>query len=132
MLRSRLGGILMLVFLTGLAGCKCGEKPEPAVSSPAEPDYQSTVSGLPGAGMVDVAGLIPGGVDLAVFADHPDRVHKWLEGRDWWQGVRKSPVWADLFLAGPMYELSTARHRLASMSPVEMKQPRLEEPSTSA
>ena len=127
MLRSRWGGILMLVFLIGLVGCKCGKKPEPTDSSTAGPDYESTVSGLPGAGMVDVARLIPADVDLAVFAEHPDKVYKWLEARDWWQGVRKSPVWADLLLAGPMKELSTARFTLASMSPVEMKLPKLEE-----
>ncbi len=62
MLRSRWGGILMLVFLIGLVGCKCGKKPEPTDSSTAGPDYESTVSGLPGAGMVDVARLIPAGV----------------------------------------------------------------------
>ncbi len=128
-LRSVRAATFAFLFLLAGSGCKCdkdtADKPGPTQAQ--KPEFESTVSKLPGADQVDVARLVPAGVDLAVWADSPDKVHAWLAGRGWWKAIVASPVWEDLALSGPLYELSTARHRLASMSPVEFAEPELQE-----
>ena len=127
--RTRLGALVALFALMGFVGCKCGKKdgPDGKPAEPSKPEYESTVGKLLELSKVDVATLLPGDVDLAIIAEHPDQVHAWLKAKPWWKGMTESPVFADLMLSGPMYELSTARHKLASLSPVDMKQPKLEE-----
>ena len=127
--RSRWAATVAALFLFAGAGCKCDkqEAHEPDGSQAEPAGFESTVGKLPGADLVDVARLIPEGVDLAIWANAPDKVQAWLEGRGWWKAVVASPLWEDLALSGPLYELSTARHKLASLSPVEFREPKLSE-----
>lgn len=117
-----------LICWLAAPGCKCDRESGPGASQqPAGAEYEPTLTRLPGASQVDVARLIPQGVDLALVAERPDKVWAWLGQQAWWQQVQKSPVWTDLALSGPLVELSNVRHRLASLSPVDFKQPKIED-----
>ncbi len=122
--------VALVLLLSGMTACKCGsekqQKKEPASKSLVR-DYESTVGKLAKAKQVDIARLVPSDVDLALVANHPDRFYSWLQKRPWWKDVKSSPVLQDLYLSQNLAKLSTLRHKLASLSPVEFRIPKLEE-----
>jgi hypothetical protein len=115
-----------LLLLLAAVGCKCGEDEAGADGGGIERDYASTVPELPAASELEVARLVPPGPGLVLVAARPDAVLRWLRQRPWWQKLTATPFWADLSLSDPLHRLSTARHRLANLSPVELEQPELE------
>ncbi len=117
-------GILVLAF----TACKCGEEKEKAKpAEPAGPEYQSTVSKLPGAQQADVAALIPQDAGLVMISDDLGRLLGWLEGRKWFQALKKTPFYDDLRFTGAWFRFSTLKHRLESVSAVRLGEARLEE-----
>ncbi|MBN2497545.1 MAG: hypothetical protein JXR96_23330 [Deltaproteobacteria bacterium] len=116
-----MGALCALWLCLSATACKCEEEAAEKPAGEAAPRVESTLDKLPGASRVDLSALIPADVDAVVMSDRPAALWTWLQGRDWFQGVRASPVWADMLFSDALYRLSTARHRLAGMSPVKLE-----------
>lgn len=121
----RSGRVFIILFagLMLLAGgaCKCGKKEEKKeVAEPEGPQYESTVSKLPGVKKADVAALIPQDSKLVVISDDSSRLLSWLERREWFQELKKTPFYDDLRFTGTWFRLSTIKHRIESVSKVRV------------
>ena len=122
---QRSGRVFLLVAagLFWLAGgaCKCSEKEEKTkVAEPEGPQYESTVSKLPGVKQADVAALIPQDSHLVVISDDSARLLAWLEKREWFQELKKTSFYDDLRYTGSWFRLSTVKHRIESVSKVRV------------
>ena len=128
----RSGRVFLLVaaglFLLAGGACKCGKKEEKKeVAEPEGPQYESTVSRLPGARKADVAALIPQDSKLVVISDDSAKLLDWLEKREWFQQIEKTPFYDDLRFTGTWFRLSTIKHRIESVSKVRMGDARFKE-----
>jgi hypothetical protein len=116
-----------LFLLAGMA-CKCGKKEEKKeVAEPEGPQYESTVSKLPGVKKADVAALIPQDSKLVVISDDSAKLLSWLEKREWFQELKKTPFYDDLRFTGTWFRLSTIKHRIESVSKVRVGDARFKE-----
>jgi hypothetical protein len=129
----RRSGRVFLLFAAGLfllagGACKCGKEEEKKeVAEPEGPQYESTVSKLPGAQKADVAALIPQDSKLVVISDDSAKLMDWLEKRDWFQEIKKTPFYDDLRFTGTWFRLSTIKHRIESVSKVRVGDARFKE-----
>ncbi|MBW2699783.1 MAG: hypothetical protein JRF33_03100 [Deltaproteobacteria bacterium] len=117
----------MMVLLVGAwaaTACKCGEDKQIEAEKPklrAEADFQATLGKLPSVAQAELAAWLPADMDMAIVAARPAAAWAWLEKRPWFVALRQSPLAKDLAFAGPLYRLSTARHRLAALSLVDLQ-----------
>ncbi len=123
-MRARLIVMVLLVGAWTATACKCGEDKQVEAEKPklqAEADFQATLGKLPSVAQAELAAWLPADMDMAFVAARPAAAWAWLEKRPWFAALRQSPLAKDLAFAGPLYRLSTARHRLAALSPVDLQ-----------
>ena len=85
---SRMLLLASIVVLSGMTSCKCSDtKKDHDAKVPVKltRDYESTVSKLGKASLVDIAKLIPRDVSVAVIANSPRSLYSWIDKKPWWK-----------------------------------------------